>query len=84
MTHEKLIEANELQQEIKELDYFIFCAEHLWTGKIIKKDTKYIFHANSYGGLESAEFNMKTEIKDRVLDVLRDYLKELEARLEGI
>lgn len=84
MTHEKLIEANQLQQEIRELDYFIFCAKSHWTGQIIKKVDTYIFRADPYGGLETVNFNMNTAIKNRVLDLLRDYLKELEARLENI
>ena len=57
MTNEDLIKANEIKKEIKELDFFIWNAETVWTGKIIKRDTKYIFKANAYGALSSAEFN---------------------------
>jgi len=84
MTNDELEEANKIKKEIKELEFFIWKAEHVWTGKIIKKDTKYIFKANAYGGLESAEYNMNTEMKDKVLDVLRDRLKELKMKLENI
>ena len=84
MTSKELIEANNIDKEIKELDLFIWTAERVWTGKIIKKDTKYIFKTNSHGVIDSAEFNMNTEIKDKVLDVLRNHLKDLKIRLENI
>ena len=84
MTSKELIEANNINKEIKELDLFIWTAERVWTGKIIKKDTKYIFKSSAYGGIDSAEFNMNTEIKNKVLDVLRNHLKDLKIRLENI
>lgn len=84
MTNEQLIEANKIKKEIDELETFIFKAESVWTGKIIKRDTKYIFKSNAYGVIESSEFNMNTDIKNKVLDVLREYLKELKKQLENI
>ncbi len=37
-----------------------------------------------YGVIESAEFNMNTEIKNKVLDVLKEHMENLKERLESI
>jgi hypothetical protein len=84
MTDENLDRANELKKEIRELECFIQGARMLWTGKIIKQDTKYIFKANGYGAIKSKEFNMNTKIKNKVLDVLSDYLEDLKQELKDI
>jgi hypothetical protein len=84
MTDKDLEKANNLKKEIGELDCFIRRAEMRWTGKIIKKDTKYIFKCNSCGGLESVEYNLNTEMKDKILDVLRDHLADLKNQLKEI
>lgn len=84
MTDEDLIKANKIKKEIKELDLFIYSAECSWTGKIIKKDTKYIFKADAYGAKDSAEYHMNTETKDKVLNVLREHLKELKNQLKSL
>ena len=83
MTDKELTQANKIKKEIRELDLFIYSAEHVWTGKIIKKDTMYIFKANAYGALSSAEYNMGTEMKDKVLNVLRERLQELKGQLDS-
>ena len=84
MTDKDLIQANGIKKEIRELDIFISDAEIVWTGKIIKRDTKYIFKANAYGAFESTEYNMNTEIKNKVLNVLRDHLQDLKNQLKNI
>lgn len=84
MTNEDLIKANKIKKEIHELDLFIYSAEHVWTGKIIKRDTKYIFKANSYGAMDSAEYHMNTGMKDKVLNVLREHLQELKNQLKNL
>ena len=84
MTINDLIKANELKQEINELELFIYYAESVWTGKIIKKEIKYILKSNPYGIFNSYEFEMNTKIKNKVLDVLRNYLIELKNQLENI
>lgn len=82
MTDEKLKRANFLKEEIRELDCFIHTASCVWTGKIIKRTSQYIFKSNAYGVFDEAEFPMNTTIKNRVLDVLKDYKNELEKELE--
>lgn len=84
VTEKELIEANKIKAEIDELERFMFKAESVWEGKIISRFTKFIFKSIAYGAIESAEYNMNTEIKNRVLDVLREHLKELKKRLEDI
>ena len=84
MTDKDLIKANRLKEEIRELESFIWSAEKVWTGKIIKRDTKYIFKSSSYGAIDSEEFNMNTKIKNKVLEVLREHLKDLKQQLENI
>lgn len=76
----KLKIANKLNEEIKELDDFIFTAEKTWTGKINLKQ----IISNSYGELNQKEFNMDTKIKNKVLTVLREYLVDLKKELESI
>ena len=84
MTDEELIKANVLKGEIRELELFILSAEKVWTGKIIKKESKYIFRSSAYGFYEAKEFELKGPIKNKVLDVLRIHLKELKKELESI
>lgn len=84
MTPEELKEANLLADEIKELEQFISRAEKVWTGKIIKRISKFIFRTNGYGALSSEEYQMDTEMKNRVLDVLRDRLTELKKQLHNL
>lgn len=84
MTNEELKRANYLKEKIQELDNFIWTAERVWTGKIIKKSEQYIFKANSYGGLAEAEYNLNTKMKNKVLDLLREHLKEMKEELTNI
>ncbi|MDN4609136.1 hypothetical protein [Sporosarcina highlanderae] len=77
MTHEELNRANEIQREIRKLERFILSAEKVWTGKIIKRTTTYIFKSTAYGAIGSSEYEMDTDMKNRVLDVLREKLTEL-------
>lgn len=89
MDNEKLQRANTLKEEIQKLDNFINTAEKVWTGKLIKKelykyDAKLMFISDTYGCIKEKEFHMNTTIKNRVLDVLREYKDELEAEFSNI
>lgn len=84
MTDKELRYANEIKKEINELESFIFTAERVWTGKIIKRKAKYIFKADGYGAFNSKEYEMNTEMKNRVLEVLKDRLVELKNKLSEI
>ena len=84
MTNEDLIKANDITKEIKELEAFIWTAEKVWTGKIIKKSCKYMFRSSACGMLGEAEYHMKTETKNKVLNVLRDHLQDLKNQLKSL
>jgi hypothetical protein len=84
MTDKELEKANYLKKKIKELDSFIWHAEKVWTGKIVKQTEKYIFRANGYGCFDDSEYSLSTEMKDRLLDVLREHLKEMKTELDNI
>lgn len=84
MTNEDLILGNKIKKEIKELENFIHVAGSVWTGKIIKQTSKYIFKSSPYGVFNSAEYFMDTEIKNKVLDVLKDRLRDLKVKLDSI
>ena len=84
MTNEGLIRANEIKKELRELDYFIWSAEHVWEGKIIKQDTKYIFKSISYGVINSVEYKLNTSMKDKMLNILREHQEKLRVELSNI
>ena len=84
MTEQDLRKANKLSKEISELAYFILIAQSVWDGKLIKKSEYYIFKSSSFGMHTEGEYFMNTDIKNKVLDVLRDHLKDLENQLEKI
>lgn len=85
MTNEQLERANYLKEKIKELENFLWHAEQLaWTGKIIKRETKYIFRANAYGAFKDEDYFLSTQIKDRLLIVLKEHLKEMKEELENM
>jgi hypothetical protein len=84
MDSTKLSRANKLFKEIRQLEFFIRAAEKVWTGKLIKRTSKFIFKSTEYGAVSSEEFSMDTPLKNKVLDVLRDHLDELKAELENL
>lgn len=84
MTNEGLIQANSIKEEIRELDLFIYSAEKVWEGKLTKRTSKYIFKSVAYGVFDEVEYNMNTEMKGKVLNVLRDHLKDLKSQLSNM
>jgi hypothetical protein len=84
MTDKELERANYLKKKIQELEDFIWHAERVWTGKIIKRCEKYIFRANGYGAFNDSEYTLSTEMKDRLLEVLKEHLKEMKDELKNI
>ncbi len=78
MDKKTLDRAKEIDKEIKELEDFIMFAEVVWRGRIVKQDTRYIFRSNAYGAVKERELKLNTELKNKVLNVLREHLAELE------
>lgn len=75
MTEEQLYKANKINQEIKRINDFLFYAERTWTGKVV---------SNAYGMFESKSYEMDTETKNQVLDVLRNKLNKLTQEMSEI
>jgi hypothetical protein len=91
MTREELIRANNINKEIDKLENFIYKATSVWTGKIVannyietKRLGKFIFKSNSYGVVEGAELELDTEMKNEVLQVLKDKVTKLYKELSEI
>ena len=84
MDSKKLERANELEKEIKELDYFLWRASRTPAGKLTIKDRIMKVISKSYGIVKEEEFNLNTTIKSRVLDVLEQYKQELEEEFKNL
>ena len=91
MTKEELIRANKINKEIEKLENFIYKAGMVWTGKVIannyietKHPGKFIFRSSSYGTVESVEYELDNEMKNRVLQVLKDKATDLYKELAEI
>lgn len=84
MKYENLVKANEIKKEIDRLEKFINVAGKVWSGKIIKEKTRYIFKSSAYGWFEECSFKLDTKLKNKVLDVLRNELEELKLELEKL
>jgi len=76
--------ANALSEEIREMELFLRAAERVWTGKIVKETTKYILKSHPYGALKEREFELDTDLKNKVLELLRDELLEKKYQLKNI
>ena len=84
MIESDLKRANELAKEIRELERFIHVASSVWTGKLLSREVKLIFKTTAYGIFDSEEYEMDTDIKNKVLGVLRNYLAELKEELRQL
>lgn len=81
MTEEALARGNKLRREIRELDMYISHAERVWQGKLRTQHSKTFLSSIAYGAIHSEEILLSTDLKNKVLDVLRQELKELRAEL---
>lgn len=82
---DKLKVANDLEKEIYELERFIYRASRVWTGRLTIKEKIMYFITDAYGMYnDELNFKMKTEIKDRVLQVLETYKEELEEKFKSL
>lgn len=82
MTDEELIEANEIKEKIRKLNEFIFYGERTWTGQLIKRIPLITVKSNAYGALGSATYDLDTETKNEILELLRGKLLNLENQLK--
>lgn len=84
MNEHRLKIANKIQGEIEVIESFLWSAERVWTGKLIKRTSKYIFKSSPFGWLDESELFLKTELKNKLLDVLREELAELKDQLQKV
>lgn len=84
MTKDNLIRANALAAEICDLEQFIHTSEKVWAGKLIHQKHSFIFQSCSYGILKPIEYPLDNEMKNKVLNILKEHLTELKLELENI
>ena len=84
MTLEELREANRIEKEINRLEDFLYTAERVWKGKLTVEKQKYIFGSIPYGFLESKSIELDNDMKNKVLKLFRDRVKELKKSLEAL
>ena len=84
MTNEQLKRANKLKSEIRQLENFIDTASSVWGGKLIHQTQKFLFKSMPYGVLESKEYFMGREMKNKVLGVLKQHLEEIKEELANM
>ncbi len=80
----QLQRAKEIQEELKELENFIFSASRVWKGTLIERITGIIFKSNGYGYFEPKEYHLNTDMKNRVLKILEDRVIELKNEMENL
>lgn len=81
MSDQQLREANEIQRQIRQLENFLFYGERTWTGELVKRVPKITIKSSSYGTFGEAVYELDTETKDEMLEVLRGKLSKLKERL---
>lgn len=86
MTNEELKKANELKKQIHEIECFLITARNSRSGKLLIKrhKPKLFFKANGYGFFESKEFELNTELKNEVVKLMKEKLKEMKKEFENI
>ncbi|MGF9978690.1 hypothetical protein [Viridibacillus arvi] len=75
MTEEQLYKANKITKEIKLIEDFLDSAKQVWTGKIVSAN---------YGIYKSKEYEMDTETKNEVLEVLENKLERFKEELHNL
>lgn len=86
MTYNELKKANELKKQIHEIECFLTTAKNVRDGKLLIKrcKPKIFFKANGYGYFTSEEFELNTELKNEVVKLMEDKLKEMKKEFENI
>lgn len=82
MTKEILDKGLSIQTEIKSLRHFVDCCKNCWKILRIRRYKKIKFQT-AYGALAD-EITVSTELADRILDTIEDYIAEKEEELESL
>lgn len=88
MTEKELARANAISEELKKIRDFLYSAEKVWTGRLARKDEvplrKWLIFSNGYGIFNENSYELDTETKNEMLDVLRRKEARLVAELNEI
>ena len=84
MKQEDLYKATEIVREIKNLNDFIRVASSVWTGKLTIRKRILYFISSAYGIYNEEELEMNTRLKNKVLNLVKEYKMELENEFETI
>lgn len=71
---DKLNRMNWLNKRINELEWFIISARRVWHGKLTIEKQRYFFKRIPYGAMNETVFEMDTQLKEELLEVLENRL----------
>lgn len=80
MTDDTLNKANEIKNEIRELEHFIHYAQLTWTHlSFLEKlrNRKAILHHKGYGAFSGGDYELSEELSEKIMDVLEQHLEKL-------
>lgn len=83
MTSEELCKANALSKEIHDLTWFVKTCRSCWCVFRIKAKIKSLKLKTAYGVLND-EIEVSTELSEKILNVIEQYIHEKEKELEEI
>lgn len=84
MNKENLKRANQLNEEIRNLDSFIHTADRCWLGELKVYRKRLFFSTVPYGAFGEKTIECNTKLKNRIRDVIYEYQQELEVELESL
>lgn len=84
MTDYQITRGNKLRSEIREIEAYLLIAERMWQGKLITKTSTHFMQTIPYGAISTQEIKLNNKIKNKMLDVLREEVKELRAELAAL
>ena len=79
-----LEKANSIKKKIRDIEDFIEGVERVWTGRLIQKERKFFIGRKPYGMLDSTELHLEGKLRNKMLDVLREEVKQLKEEFEAI
>lgn len=84
VTSTQLKRANQLSEEISELESFIYTADRCWGGELDTRKKRLFFSNKPYGIFEKKTLECNTKLKNMIRDLIYQYKQELENELESL
>lgn len=84
MTKEQLARAKTLEKEIVTLESFINTADMCWRGELEVNRKRLLFSNIPYGWVQRETLECNTTLKNRIRDVVVNYMYELKEELENL